>query len=142
MEKAPCTQLANGIRIANFSSPHPFNFITGEVLPACSPERANALMLESEEVETAVARDNGVFWTDIDLQWSVSDQVRGELIELAAQEDVDVILVPFPVMTAVKAHLAEGSFADRRLFPAMKKMRVVRTADRVTKAIYSDRFCR
>ncbi len=46
------------------------------------------------------------------------------------REDIDVVLVPFPVMTALKdAGISIG------------KARVIRVADRVTKMIHIDRFC-
>jgi len=123
---SPVITLSNGLRVANMSSPHPFNFTTGEVLPACSPEEANRLKLESVEVETP-----GIKGTiDISLRWRLSPAVAEHLAALEADPGVDVVLVPFPVMTALKeAGCPIG------------KCRVIRSADRVTKAIYPDRFC-
>lgn len=122
----PVITLSNGIRVANFSSPHEFNFLTGEVLEACSPEHAKAMMLNAEEIE----RPNGR-WIDIELSFAMSDAVRAGLEE-ACRLDVDIVLVPFPVMQSVKETDCEHLLA---------KIRVVRVADRATKAIYSDRFC-
>jgi|APGre2960657404_1045060.scaffolds.fasta_scaffold150721_1 hypothetical protein len=122
---SPVVELKNGIRIANFSSPHPFKFDDGTILPACSPERAKALMLESTEREIPRGR-----WTDIELEFSLSDSVRQAVRELELRTDIDIILVPFPVLEALEK--AECY---------TQKCRVVRVADRVNKTIYSDKFC-
>lgn len=126
--------LTTGLVVGNFSSPHEFKFTDGTVLPACSPERAKALELDTEEVETP-SRDGR--WTDIDIKFVMTDVVAGELLDAMAS-GVDVVLVPLPVMTAIKQ--------DRR-FEAMVQygthpFRVIRVADRVTKAVHTDRFCR
>lgn len=122
---SPVVKLSTGINVANFSSPHPFTFDDGTVLPACSGEHAKALMLESKELEAANER-----WTDIKLSFSMSSAVRFWLDELDNAITVDIVLVPFPVMEALKqSGLPVG------------KCRVVRVADRVTKTIHHDRFC-
>lgn len=122
----PKVSLSNGLRVANFSSPHAFTFEDGSVLEACAPERAKALMLES--VETEVQNPGG--WVDISLEWKLSDEVSDALIELEQDDEVDIFLVPFPVMTALKE-------AGRDV----GKARVIRVKDRVTKEIHIDRFC-
>ena len=121
----PVVTLQNGIRVANFSSPHAFNFDDGTILPACSPERAKSLMLESTEREILRGR-----WTDIELEFSLSDSVRQAVKELELRTDIDIILVPLPVLQALEK--AECY---------TQKCRVVRVADRVNKTIYSDKFC-
>jgi hypothetical protein len=122
----PIITLLNGLRVANMSSPHPFNFTTGEVLPACSADEAQRLKLDSVEIE-----EPGIKGTiDIRLQFKLNEVVTTHLHELNAREDVDIILVPFPVLQAMKdSHWAIG------------KCRVIRVADRVSKAICCDRFC-
>jgi len=47
----PVITLDNGITIANWSSPHPFTFTTGEVLPACEPDRAKEMSLKIKETK-------------------------------------------------------------------------------------------
>jgi hypothetical protein len=125
MDQAPVITLVNGIRIANFSSPHPFRFVTGEVLPACTGERANHMALNP--VEQEVKNPGG--WADLSLRFELTPEVIAGLEQLEAAE-VDVVLIPFPVLEAIKR-------AGREL----GKARVIRTADRVTKEIYSDVFC-
>jgi hypothetical protein len=126
----PIIKLANGVRVANFGSPHPFNFTTGEILPACSPERVKALTLRVVEKEEPNPNNPDI--TDIEICFELTDEVEGAL-ELAQEREVDVVLVPFPLLAAVK----EAGF-----FPRFPKIRVIRSADRITKAIYPDRFCR
>lgn len=118
--------LKNGLAIANMSSPHPFTFTTGEVLPACSAEDAQKFKLEAIEVEYPGVKGT----TDISLQWRITPEVRSLLEELNALPGIDIVLVPFPVMTAMKeAGIPIG------------KCRVIRVADRVSKAIFPDKFC-
>lgn len=128
----PIITLKNGIRVGNFSSPHPFTFTSGEVLPACSEGRTKNLMLQNKEVE----HDNGR-WVDIELSWEMSDEVAKELNAIAKRDDVDIVLVPFPIMTAVKETNTSADVASIIL----DKIRVCRSADRVTKTIYPNRFC-
>jgi len=124
----PIVVLENGVRIANFSSPHSFKFDDGIELPGCSKERATRLMLRSEEIEVPGVREGVV---DIDLQFRMSDVVEAAILEANQDGSVDVVLVPFPVMTCWKS-----SGRD------IGKMRCVRIADRVTKVAHSGKFCR
>ena len=120
-------KLSNGLTVVNFSSPHSFVFSTGEVLPGCDAERSKALMLES--VENGEDSPCGRY-ENISLIFVMTTEVKAELDRLNADPTVDVIIVPLPVMTALKnAGLAIG------------KVRVCRSADRISKAIFPDKFC-
>lgn len=137
----PVVALSNGLRVANFSSPHPFTFVDGHVLPACAPERAQWLMLEAEEtrVTNHITQrwghtNVGVPITDIILSWKLTPDVMAEVARLHEVEDIDIVLVPLPVMQALKEFCPDTSL--------YKKCRVIRTADRVAKTIYIDKFCR
>ena len=122
----PVITLNNGLRIANMSSPHPFTFTTGEVLPECSAEEANRLKLDAVEVEVP-----GIKGTiDIKLQFKMNKVVEDHLIELNNNEDIDIVLIPFPVLQCLR----EANWA-------LGKFRCIRVADRVTKAIFPDKFC-
>ena len=117
--------LKNGVSVINFSSPHPFVFDDGTILPGVSPEESRTLMLEAVED----SHHNGR-WTDIRLSFRMTPEVLAVLHAWQEREDVDIILVPLPVMTALKeAGLPVG------------KCRTCRVADRVTKVIRSDAFC-
>ena len=134
----PIVTLKNGIRVGNFSSPHTFTFNTGEVLAACSSERANALMLETEEVE--VPSECGR-WTDIQLSFKMSETVLEALKDLDIS-DFDIMIVPLPVLKALDAYLAKRGWYNTRYIELVSdKCRVCLSADRVTKTIFSDRFC-
>lgn len=129
MIQAPITNLLSGVRVANFSSPHSFTFDDGSYLEACDPERARALMLEAVEEQSLNPLGRGII--DIKLTFRMSSAVSFELGILEAQSEVDIVLVPLPVLQA--AH--ESGFR-------LKKLRVCRVVDRVTKTISSTRFCR
>lgn len=121
----PVVTLKSGLVIANFSSPHPFNFVTGEVLPGCSAERARRGSLDITEVEKPGIKGT----TDIEMTPNISVDVRFMIAE-AQLSTADVVLAPFMVIEAMKrAEIPLGKF------------RTIRVADRISKAIYSDRFC-
>lgn len=125
MMLAPQCHLTSGLVVANFSSPHPFTFTDGRVLGGCFPDRANALSLEQKEIE--IPRGG---WTDVELTFEMSPAVSDELARLNSDPSIDIVLVPFPVMGALKAAgLPIG------------KCRVCRTADRVAKTVFADKFC-
>lgn len=135
----PIVTLGSGLRVANFSSPHSFIFVTGEVLAACSPERARALMLEVGEREVV----NPKGFTDIRLEFLMSDAVGQELEKLlGCYTDFDVLLVPLPVLQAIRAcDVAAGGMGSDKWHRMTRFARVCRVADRVAKTIYGDRFC-
>lgn len=120
----PVLTLRNGIRVANFSSPHPFHFVTGEVLPACDEERCRHLSAVAKEVETE--RDG---WIDIQLAFELGNECVEEIVRLEADDSIDVILAPLPIVQAARA-AGIGT-----------KLRTVRMADRVQKLAHVDRFC-
>lgn len=133
-DKMPIVTLKSGLRVGNFSSPHEFKFVTGEVLAACSSERAKALMLDTTEVE-----EKNYGWTDIQLKFFLSDNVRVAINTLPF-EDVDVVIVPLPVKRAIDGRKAVDRYS-LEMRRAEGICRVCRVADRVTKTIYGDKFC-
>ena len=116
--------VSNGLRIANFSSPHEFQFVDGSVLGACHVDRSNWLKLDHAEVEHKLPR-----WTDIELRFEMNDVVRNEIARVDAMIPIDIILVPLPVLECIRR---EG---------LTTKCRGIRVADRIKKTIYCDRFC-
>lgn len=117
----------NSVKICNFSSPHEFRFVGGEILPACSSQIANLLKLDSKEIEQP---HTSLPIVDIKLSFEMTDCVKNAIQKLENDDNIDIILVPFPVMTALKE---SGN--------NIGKCRVCRVSDRVTKTIYSDKFC-
>ena len=132
----PVVTLKNGLRVANFSSPHDFRFDDGTVLPACPPDTVagGKLVANEQATETVV---NNVRIQDIKLDFEFTDSCRAMLALLAHRHDVDIILVPLPVMQCAKREGKPGVMDE----VVMPKIRVVRVADRTTKVIHSDKFC-
>lgn len=126
------TTLSNGVRVANFSSPHPFTFVDGTVLPAVPPEVCEQLSLERQEEATQWPGLPGVM--AVRPVFGLTDAVRDRLDELHSFDDVDVVIVPFPVLDALRQlGLAELCYP---------KAATCLLADRVTKICHIDRFCR
>lgn len=131
MQNAPSLQLTNGVRVVNFSSPHEFNFASGEILAACDPDRARDLAMTRTEEARPWPGLLGI--SAIVPRFQLSTAVVEELEKLQQDAAVDVILVPFPLLEAIRA---EG------MYERYTKAATICLADRVTKAIHTDRFCR
>lgn len=122
----PAVVLSNKLRVVNFSSPHSFEFVDGNVLPACDAMRCQFLSAEPQEREES--HPGG--WTDICLSFKLGKACFDELQALEGNPAIDVILVPLPILAAAKE---EGL--------RFKKIRTLRMADRVAKKLHIDRFC-
>ncbi len=126
--------LSNGLRVANFSSPHPFTFTDGTVVPPVEDDLARRLMLDVGE--TIQSERNRKF-KSVKLEWGLSERVADEIdywFTFFAMKKVDVVIVPLPVMTALHSIWNEKSILK-------SPFRVIRVADRITKAIHTDTFC-
>lgn len=121
--------LTNGVRVANFSSPHPFKFTDGTELPACSPERAKSLELNLREVKTP---HTSLPISDVSLEPTLTPNVREELIRMTAVPEIDIIVVPLMLLDAVR-RAGELNF--------FFKIRVIRVPDRVSKLVSINEFC-
>ena len=136
---SPVITLTNGLRVANFSSPHPFNFEDGNILEACAPDRVKAGALDREEE----VRPWGM-WDRDDVvavvpKFSLSDQVWSLLVELENDNTVDIVLIPFPVLEALRNARGEDGipYLDK-----VSKVGTICVKDRQTKEIFINRFCR
>ena len=126
--EVPVVTLTTGLRVANFSSPHSFIFEECSGLEAWSDERATAVSLEHDEDETPHPSFPGV--VEVRLTWRAPAALSGELRSLNKRPDVDVVLIPFPMLEALRsAGLPIG------------KARVIRVKDRMTRELYVDKFC-
>ena len=124
----PLVTLANGLVVGNFSSSHSFTFTDGSVLPACSAERSTLSALQVDEKNVSPRKQR---WSDIAINFSMSEQVRYALHE-ASKVECDIIIVPLPVLQSLKL-----SGRDVR----KTKFRTIRMADRVKKIAFADKFC-
>lgn len=97
LSPAPVVTLTTGVRVANFSSGHTFEFNDGTSLPACAPDRVDGLKMEkvTKEFQTVGG------WTDVDMTFKVSPEVISEIAWLEADENVDVVLVPLMTLQAL-----------------------------------------
>ena len=127
--ECPVITLKNGLRIANWSSPHPFTFTTGEILPECDEKRVKLMNLDITET---ILDAKG--WDDVEIHIDIPQHVYFDLIELQDNPDIDIILVPFMVLNALKKNKTCN-------LKHVDKCRCIRMANRMTKTIYPDKFC-
>jgi hypothetical protein len=133
VENAPSITLTSGLNVVNFSSPHPFNFESGQVLEACSAERSKALSMGSDDVITSTTLPNGKVMDVVTKKFTLTDTVRQELDILQDDDNIDVILVPFPTLQCLQA---SGEIEK------LTKVATIFVVDRVSKAISVSKFCR
>lgn len=127
-ESAPVITLSNGLRVANFSSAHPFTFEDGSILPACSEARSRAFTIMAIEEEFPTPHSGVV---DIQLSFELDEASEREMLSLEERHrEIDVVIVPLPVLQAWKKKYGNPSF-----------FRTVRTTDRVKKLACINKFC-
>ncbi len=134
----PVVTLKNGLMVGNFSSPHPFTFTDGTILERCHAERSKALELITNEV-VIISSIQDVQVSHIQLTFALSADVSlalntAHLKHLAFK--VDIVLVPLPVMQCIRE-----MFDNHQATILKHPIRVIRTADRETKVIHTDKFC-
>ena len=132
----PAITLSNGLTVVNYSSPHPYKFETGEVLPACDEYLVKYHSLAENHMESPVKRGD-VSWTDIKIVDTLTELQMESLRMLNADPDVDIVLVPLRVLKAIKKEYAVGTSNFKK-----SKFRVCRIEDRINKVLASDKFCR
>jgi len=139
LNKYPSVKLNSGVRVVNYSSPHPYIFHTGEKLHACSDKVAQdtKLVANHSKRESKDLYGDPRGWHDVSINYSLSLMQEEELKELAEFDEIDIILVPYPVLNALK----EENEHDARWDDVFYKVRVCKLHDRVTKVIRSDEFC-
>ena len=147
MEEMPITTLSNGIRVANFSSPHDFEFEDSSILKACSKERAEKLkIIFNETIETqkinAKGYDvktktwkSGIDIKNISLDFELSENVLNEMDNIIKLNDlVDIIIIPLPMLTALKKKYPNISGKNT-------KYRVIKMKSRTEKLVKIDEWC-
>jgi len=123
--------LSNGVRVCNMSSFHPFTFDDGTVLPGCDADFCNRMSLIKNE-EFVPALDSR--WEDVRVSFQLSAEVEECLERLHERDDVDIIIVPFPVMQSIKAADMDVCFPKCRVI-------CIRKDKRAEKIAHHDRFC-
>ena len=92
-------------------------------------------------------------WLDVFINYQIPSAIEDDLVLLAEMDMINIILVPYPLMNAweyetkIQREVVNSlgndalvKFTDVWQF-ALLKMRTCHLKDRVTKIIYSDRFC-
>lgn len=122
--------LSNGKRVANFSSPHPFTFTDGTILPARSNEDAERLKVNFIE---DVDKDG-----DVSLSFELSKEVWEEITHWMklwfAKGQVDVVYCPLPMLTAIKQNHPDFSLKH-------SPFRAIRMEDRIKKLVSIEKQC-
>lgn len=118
--------LSNGKRVGNFSSPHPFTFVDGNVLPAVTENDAKRLQVEFIEYKL---NDKG----DVSLKFNLSADIRWEMDNWIMSE-VDVVFCPLPMITA----LVETKGREWLL---RSPFRAIRMEDRIKKLVSITKQC-
>jgi len=138
LNKYPVIKLHIGLNVANFSSPHNYTFDTGEILPACEKNVAVSMSLSPHH--TRNEKDiRGIKVYDVEVLYHLNDRIKEDILKMAEMDAVDIILVPYPVMTAWKR---EANYTqDEAMLIALDKLRVCKLTDKVTKVISSTSFC-
>lgn len=127
--------LSNGKKVGNFSSPHPFTFEDGSVLPAVSPEEAERLKIIfiEESLDNAISGD-------IRLSFEISKAVDDAMYEWRKLYDkclVDVVFCPLPMIEAIKD--SNNGYSKHYLF--ISPFRAIRMEDRIKKLVSIHKQC-
>jgi hypothetical protein len=121
-------ELSNGKLVANFSSPHPFTFTDGSVLPPVSNEDSERLKIQFNEV----VHPNG----DTELSFELTEAVREQMgywMDKWNSGEVNVVFCPLPMITAIK-NLNPNSVIH-------SPFRSVRMEDRIAKLVSIEKQC-
>lgn len=122
--------LSNGKRVANFSSPHPFTFEDGTVLPAVSNELAE--LLKVEFVELPMGNEGDVL-LDFNLTTPIIEAM-GHWRRLHQLDLVDVVFCPLPMLTAIKEQMSDDDLIA-------SPFRAIRRVGRCDKTISITKQC-
>lgn len=123
--------LSNGKRVANFSSPHEFVYEDGTILPAVSNELSNKLKVTFTEIPMGEG--------DIILKFSLSEDLQQQMLkyfELYNNSEVDVVVCPLPMITALKE---DSRYGMDYLYHS--PFRSIRIEDRIKKLVSIHKQC-
>ena len=104
----PVVTLSNGLRVANFSSGHPFEFADGSILPACQNDRVLAGSVNP--METVVTRrgagESSAMFDVVTLTPHLTDDCRKMLDDTyrLANLSVDIVIIPLMLLEAIKRY--------------------------------------
>ncbi len=129
----PFVTLTNGLKIANFSSPHEFKFEDGSILNKCSDYRAN--LLKVDFIENKIFNEKLKIY-DIKLDFGLSEQLKDQIdFIINYVDEFDIILIPLSMLNAMKNH----NKYNKKI--SLLPFRCIRTKNRLDKTIRIDEFC-
>lgn len=130
--------LSNGKKVGNFSSPHPFIFEDGSILPAVSAEEAERLKVDFIETPAEYPYpDRGTMKGDVLLAFDLSPAVLKEIdrwIRCRDNGGIDVVFVPLPMLEAMKKTFVLNAILR---WP----FRAIRIEDRIKKLVSIHKQC-
>tara|TARA_R110002096_G_scaffold55992_5_gene143461 strand:+ start:782 stop:1261 length:480 start_codon:yes stop_codon:yes gene_type:complete len=135
----PVTTLKNGLIVGNFSSPHDFNFDTGETLKSCDPERSERLKVD---FIPNISKQNirGIEIKNNSLSFGLSPELKKEVYHILALSIAndpiipDIILIPLPMIQAIKKDISELDISKT-------PFRGIKMKSRTEKLTLSQEFC-
>lgn len=126
--------LSNGLRVANFSSPHHFEFTDGTELPRVSKSTVERLSLKITEFPLQTRTMNQTTVQDIRVEFNLTPEIRSEMRKwenLWTDNLVDVVIIPLPMLKAMQE---ENPTDNQTIF------RCIRLASREDKIVEIDKF--
>lgn len=101
----PVVTLSNNVRVANFSASHEIKFVDGSILPACTfmRDREMTLIYHEKNIGKFVGEHQTVAINDVEIVWDISPSMGTELTRLLAIPGFDVLIVPSPILQAMKS---------------------------------------
>lgn len=115
--------LSNGLKVANFNSPHSFVFEDGNVLQQVADEFAVKTMLGSNDIEVSMGK-----YSVVEKVFVMTPECRKALREVCGS--ADIVIAPLPVVQLVK-----NSEGFENVFTCF-------LTDRVNKICSISKFCR
>ena len=130
----PVTTLKNGLVVGNFSSPHDFNFDTGEILKACDPERSERLKVDFIS-NISIQNIRGIEIKNNSLTFGLTPELKEEVVKiLMSRNNPDIILIPLPMIQAIKKDMPDLNISET-------SFRGVKMKSRTEKLTLSQEFC-
>lgn len=142
----PVVELSNGLVVANYSSPHTFEFIDGNVLGECTEQRSKITELQIVEIPYAVKiRDTSITAVNVTyhLTWFLKEETR-KIFKAYDEGDLpwDILITPLPLMLALKEYYCENAATPNALIRQnIQPFFGIRLFDRYTKVIHHNKFC-
>lgn len=98
LTQAPIVTLSNGLKVANFCDESTMQFSDGNILLAVENDRFEVLSPKHQIIPTAGKKNT----IDLHTSYKNDSRIKEEMMALDGRNDIDIVLVPIPVMEALK----------------------------------------